>query len=258
MISSSSRTRRATSSASWIRRARERRRIPEEDVGWGDLSSLKRQGRGVDAVPQPGGLGPVVEDMAQVGTAVGALDLDPSHEQASVLLFPNVFLLDRFPETRPPRPRVEFGLRGKERLSADDASVEARLVVVPVFARERSLGSLVDADVVLLRREPLAERRLVQLLHVLVDRVHEDVVDHAGLPVSGLQSPDASSGTAGRFEQRIVDAGYFLELPSEQAGIELLEFLRFLDVDLHVDDASGLRLFGHRYIPEHSRSQPDI
>src|SRR5207245_11393710 len=71
------------------------------------------------------------------------------------------------PETRPAGPRVELGPRREEVGPADDAQRHARVVVVPIFAGEGSLGPLVHDDVVLKRRKLLLQLRLVELLHGL-------------------------------------------------------------------------------------------
>src|SRR5207247_6344823 len=125
-----------------------------------------------------------------MGTAVGALDLDPPHEEASILLLAYVLLEVRRPETRPAGPRVELRPAGQELLPAYGAQVDPGLVVVPVFSGERALGPSVDADLVLLRRQLLPELRLVQLLHGVEPASR-------GLKVSSLRRrhdvrPDAS------------------------------------------------------------------
>src|SRR2546427_12742994 len=74
---------------------------------------------------------------------------------------------------------------------------------------------------------------------MLVDRVHQNVVDDARLPVPGLQATDASRRAARRLEQRVVHPRHLLESPTEQALIELLHLLRFLDVELDVHNRSG-------------------
>src|SRR2546428_10354762 len=74
---------------------------------------------------------------------------------------------------------------------------------------------------------------------MLVDRVHQNVVDDARLPVPGLQATDASRRAARRLEQRVVHPRHLLEFPTEQALIELLHLLRFLDVELDVHNRSG-------------------
>src|SRR6266508_4325815 len=102
-----------------------------------------------------------------MGTAVGALDLRPPHEQTPILLLPYAFFVDRRPETRPARSGVVLRPCGEELLPAYDACVDAGLVVVPVLSGEGSLGPLVDANFELQRRELLPELRLV-------DRLHED------------------------------------------------------------------------------------
>src|SRR5205807_3492905 len=86
---------------------------------------------------------------------------------------------------------------------------------------------------------------LLDLLLVLFDGVHGDVVDDARRPVSGLQATDATARTARCLEYRVVHAGDLLKFPSEETRIELLHLLRFLDVELDVHDASGFRGFRH-------------
>ena len=126
---------------------------------------MELEGGGVDTVPQARRPGAIFEHMPQVGTALGTLHLGAPHEQAAVLLFPHILLLDRRPETRPTRSGVVLCPRREERLPTDHAGVDTGLVVVPVFSGERSLGSFVDTDIVLQRRELLPELRLVERHH---------------------------------------------------------------------------------------------
>src|SRR5437667_3520798 len=126
---------------------------------------MELEGGGVDAIPQARRLGAVFEQMPQVGTALGTLHLGAAHEQAAVLLFTHILLLDRRPETWPTRSGVVLCLRREERLATDHAGIDAGLVVVPVFSGERSLGSFVDTDIVLQRRELLPELRFVERHH---------------------------------------------------------------------------------------------
>ena len=123
------------------------------------------EGGGVDAIPEPGRLGAVVEHVSQVRTAVRALDLGPPHEQAAIFFVPHASFLGRRPEARPARPGVELGLRGKELLPADDAHVHTGLVVVPVFSRIGTFGPLVDAHLILQRCELFSKLRSVEFLH---------------------------------------------------------------------------------------------
>src|SRR5438034_4327288 len=66
------------------------------------------EGRGVDAIPEPGRLGAVVEHVSQVRTAVRALDLGPPHEQAAIFFVPHAPFLGGRPEARPARPGIEL------------------------------------------------------------------------------------------------------------------------------------------------------
>src|SRR5438309_8176813 len=123
------------------------------------------EGRGVDAIPEPGRLGAVVEHVSQVRTAVRALDLGPPHEQAAIFFVPHAPFLGGRPEARPARPGIELGLRGKELSPADDAHVHTGLVVVPVFSRIGTFGPFVDAHLILQRRELFSKLRSVEFLH---------------------------------------------------------------------------------------------
>src|SRR5207244_12482435 len=88
------------------------------------------------------------------------------HDHAPILLLANLAVLNGRPETRPAAPRDELGPRREEFGPPDDAQIHARVVVVPIFAGEGSLGPLVHDDVVLKRRK-LLQLRLVELLHGL-------------------------------------------------------------------------------------------
>src|SRR5207247_3968527 len=104
-----------------------------------------------------------------------------------------------------------------------------------------------------LRRQDLPAR-LLDPLHVVVDGVHEDVVEDALRPIAGLQASDAAGRSARRFEERVLHPGDRGELPSEQVPVELLDLLRLLHVELHVHDASGLRsLRAYDVLPEGTR-----
>src|SRR5690606_20229431 len=111
------------------------------------------QGRRVHAVAQPGRLGSVGEDVAEVGVVGGAEDLDAAHPVAEVLLRADGVAADRRPEAGPPRPGVVLGVGVEELVAAAGAAVDAVALEVPVLAGEGALGALLAADVVLLRRE---------------------------------------------------------------------------------------------------------
>src|SRR5438093_12599305 len=88
------------------------------------------EGRGVDAIPEPGRLGAVVEHVSQVRTAVRTLDLGPAHEQAAIFFVPNASFLECCPETAPACTRVELRLPREEPLPFAHAHVHTGLVVV--------------------------------------------------------------------------------------------------------------------------------
>src|SRR3989475_4680268 len=167
----------------------------------GGLLRTEFERRGVDAVPQPRRPRPVIEHVSQVGTAVGTFDLRAAHEQAPILLLANISFLNGRPETRPAGPRVELGPRREEFGPADDAQIHARVVVVPIFAGEGSLGPLVHDDVVLKRRKLLLQLRLVELLHGLGRTLRRLKVSarsrRAKEPLAGPKSPNYICGVFG-------------------------------------------------------------
>src|SRR4030043_419468 len=71
----------------------------------GALAGLvERKGRGVDAIPKPRRFRPVGKDMPEMAVAPGAQNLGPRHEEAPVLLRPDILRRDRLRENRPPGP----------------------------------------------------------------------------------------------------------------------------------------------------------
>src|SRR6266487_962879 len=124
---------------------------------------LEGQRAGVDAVALPGLGGPVVEDVAQMATAVAADDLGAAHEQAVVR--PQLDRLgDRgLVEAGPPGARVELGVGAEQLAAAAGAAVEAVGVVVDVLTGERALGVSLAQHAVLQRGQLLAPL-LVRLL----------------------------------------------------------------------------------------------
>src|SRR2546421_3838785 len=113
------------------------------------LLGVELDRRAVDAVAQPGRLRPVVEDVAQVPTAVRARDLGPDHEVRVVRRLLDGRALGRGIKARPPAVGVELGLGLEQLRPAARAQVGARRLGVPVLAGEGSLGSLLTQHVVL-------------------------------------------------------------------------------------------------------------
>src|SRR5439155_18342690 len=107
----------------------------------------------VDAVAQPGGVRPVVEDMAQVATALRTRHFGPHHEVAGVDVLLDGGGRRRLIEARPAAVGVELGLRDEQLRPAPGAAVNAWRARVPVLARERPLGALLAQHLVLLRAQ---------------------------------------------------------------------------------------------------------
>src|SRR5690606_24988797 len=103
------------------------------------VSFFEVERRGVDAVAQAGWLRAVLEDVAQVGAAVGADDLGAPHEPAVVLFFANVLRLQRFPKAGPAAARIIFRTRAEQRFAATDAAINAFLFIVQILARKGPL-----------------------------------------------------------------------------------------------------------------------
>jgi len=66
------------------------------------------QGGGVHAVTQAGGTRAVVEDVAEMGVALGTLHLIANHTEADIAIGLDVLLGDRLPEAGPAGARVEL------------------------------------------------------------------------------------------------------------------------------------------------------
>src|SRR5262245_60844417 len=81
------------------------------------LLRLVRQGRGVDAVAEPGRRRAVIEDVAEVPAAARALQLDALHAERVVLELDHVALRVGRPEARPAGAGLEL-LVGAEQLQA--------------------------------------------------------------------------------------------------------------------------------------------
>ena len=87
--------------------------------------------RRVHAVPQPGWLWPVIENMAEMGVASAADDLGPFHEQRIVRHFRNIFRGNRFPEAWPSSPRFILLFRTEQIVAAADTAVDALFMIIP-------------------------------------------------------------------------------------------------------------------------------
>src|SRR4051812_40634455 len=110
---------------------------------------LEFQRRRVDAVPLPRRSRSVREHVAEMRIALCAQDLGSPHPMRRVGLRPNIVLVGWHPETRPSRPRLVLLRRAEKLRSAAYAMVPSVLVIIPVPAAERPLGSLAARNGVL-------------------------------------------------------------------------------------------------------------
>src|SRR3546814_716588 len=114
----------------------------------------------IHAVAQPGGLGTIVEDVAEMGVAIGAAHLRARHEQRAILVLAHGTVVDRLIEARPAGAGLVFGVGIKQRLAAAYAAVEAVFLVVPVRPREGALRAMLARDLILFRRKLLSPLRV--------------------------------------------------------------------------------------------------
>src|SRR5437588_2751109 len=94
---------------------------------------LEGQSQAVHAVAKTGGLGAIVEDMAEMAAAAPAVHSRPVHPERSVLRRSDG-IVERRPETRPAGTAVEFRRRGEEVEAATGAGESARAM----FLKERT------------------------------------------------------------------------------------------------------------------------
>ena len=133
--------------------ARQASRVLGERVRGQRALVVELERGGIQAVTQAGGLGAVLEHVAEVRAAAGAVDLVAHHAVAGVALGAHVHRVDRRVEAGPSGAGVELVLAREERQAAHDARVRALLVVVEEVPAERGLGACVLGDAVGLGRE---------------------------------------------------------------------------------------------------------
>src|ERR1700678_2076256 len=105
---------------------------------------LKSQRSRIDAKTQTGRRRPILKHVSLVGAAQSAFNLHPLHAAAVVRLGHEILLGHRLEKTWPAGAGIKFRLRRKQRQSATDARVNARLMLIIKGAAEgwlRALGA---------------------------------------------------------------------------------------------------------------------
>ena len=100
---------------------------------------LEVDARRVDAIAKSGRLRTVVEDVAEVATAVGTRDLGSHHPERPVFVLVDVLVDVRRDEARPAAARVELGFGSEQRSATAGAEIHAIFVVVPTLLVERGM-----------------------------------------------------------------------------------------------------------------------
>src|SRR5579872_3838657 len=114
---------------------------------------LEAEGNAVHAVAQTGRLRTVVEDVAEMRPAYGALRFDAHHAMAAISLFLDRVAGNRRGEAGPAGARIELRFGSEERRPTCDAAVEPGVLFVPIWAGEGPLGAGLASNPILLGRE---------------------------------------------------------------------------------------------------------
>src|SRR5438477_3438858 len=117
---------------------------------------LKIERGRVHAIAQAAWLRAVREDVAQVRIALSAQRFHAPHSVAGVLFRAYVARINRSIKARPAGPRLELRIRLEQLRAAARASVQARVVVVPILAAKGWLRAFLPSHVILVRRQFLA------------------------------------------------------------------------------------------------------
>jgi hypothetical protein len=123
-----------------------RLRLPSPEIYL--LRFGEAHGYGVHAVSEAGGLGAVIEDVAEVGFAATAGYFGAGHAEGSVGGLNNIFFGDGLVEAGPAGAGIEFGGGVEESGVAADAAENSLGVIVGIFVGVGTLGAFVTRDFV--------------------------------------------------------------------------------------------------------------
>jgi len=124
---------------------------------------VELNGGTVDAESLLSGRRAVVEHVAEMSVALGALHFSPYSTMWSVFREFNEALVEDIVESRPPTSRIILGVRGKQILATNDATVRPSVVHLVVGTSKRPLGAFFLGDVILEWSEPLFQFLLWKL-----------------------------------------------------------------------------------------------
>src|SRR5487761_2056331 len=112
------------------------------------LSLLELERGGVHAIAEAGGLGAVVEDVAQVAATAGAEDFGAGDAGRVIGTLDDAAGLDGRPEAGPAGARFEFRRGTKQRVPAGRTDINSLLVIIQQSAGEGRFRAGVAQDVV--------------------------------------------------------------------------------------------------------------
>src|SRR5690348_7527250 len=109
--------------------------------------------------------------MPEVGVTLRAPRFRADHSITLICFGTHTVAIQWLIKAWPARPRIELCFRREQRLATTNAVIGAGVLRIPVFARERPLGSGLARHVILLRRQlltPICFRFHYLLLYVLL------------------------------------------------------------------------------------------
>jgi hypothetical protein len=114
---------------------------------------IKKHGRRIEAIAQPGWRGTIPKDVTQMTVAPAAADLDSLHAVAVVTHVMYVVSIKWFEEAGPAGARVEFRTRPKQGKPTQAAGILAVLVIVDEVSAKRPFGAAIQHHTPLLWRQ---------------------------------------------------------------------------------------------------------
>src|SRR3990167_3200450 len=94
--------------------------------------------------------------MPEMSAALFAAHFHAFHAVAGIGACGHAFGAIGLPETRPAGTRIKFGIGVEQRIAATRATVNTRVMAIPIGAAEGRFGAALAAHLILLRREFLA------------------------------------------------------------------------------------------------------